>query len=98
METLTASEPETVRRARAESTPPGPTSTKAVTPLSDSPLRVWCQRTGLHSWADRRPGHSSAVAWGRASTFAVTGISGSANEAVARAFRNRWRAAAMSGV
>ena len=87
-----------VRRASPVSTPPGPTSTKRVAPMPARVSRLWRQRTGLHSWADSSPGHSSAAVWARASTLATTGISGTLKGVLDRDLRSHDRAGAMSVV
>ena len=46
--------PSTVRLAMPVSTPPGPSSTKSVTPRPARVSRQCFQRTGLLSWADSR--------------------------------------------
>ena len=53
-----------VRRASPVSTPPAPTSTSRVAPMPARVSRLWRQRTGLHSWAESRPGQSSAAGVG----------------------------------
>jgi hypothetical protein len=80
------------------STPPGPSSTIVVAPL---PLRVsrdWRHRTGLHNWAESRPGHSPGSVWTRASTLATTGASGEWNATVSSVWRRRVRAESINWV
>ncbi len=60
--------------------------------------RLWRQRTGLHSWAESNPGQSSAAVWGRASTLATTGISGTLKGVLASDLRSHDRAGAIKVV
>ena len=88
----------TVRFAIPVSTPPGPSSTKPVTPSSAIVSRECFQRTGLDSCAERSDAHSSPELWARASTLEMTATSVSRGCAEAMARRKRSRAAVMNGV
>ena len=87
-----------VRLAIPVSTPPGPSSTKPVTPDSWSVTRQCFQRTGLDSCAESSEDHSSPLSCASASTFDTTGTSVSRGLAVAIAARSLSRAAVMYGV
>ena len=88
----------TVRFAMPVSTPPGPHSTRVVTPASARAMRHWRHRTGLHSCAESRLAQSSPWWCASASTLEITGTSVSRGFALAIALRNRSRAGAMKGV
>ena len=98
VDTLIVRAESTVRLAIPVSTPPGPSSTKPVTPSSAIVSKQCFHRTGLESCADNSELQSEPMSWASASTLEMIGTSVSRGAAREIASRSLSRALAIKGV